>query len=64
MLGIRFEVCHQWGLSAGNGSQRGKCHQCFPRKYWEMPFRNTQALPAKSYVARPRLVAPGNAFSS
>ena len=39
-------------------------HQCFPRKCWETPFRNTQAIPAKSYVARPRFVDPGNAISS
>ena len=51
------------GLAMGP-SGVSKCHQCLPRKCWETPSHNKQALPAKPHAARPRLVAPGNALSS
>ena len=36
----------------------------FPVNAGKRPPRNTQALPAKSYAARPSLITPGNALSS
>ena len=55
------------GIPMGNGGLKAmiigpsgvnKCHQCYPRKCWEMPTVNPKALPLKSYVTRPRHRSP------